>query len=421
MFKNKLTLNRKTITLTCLLFGYVWVIVTDLFAGGKFNSIRQIFDFDTTKGLVYVTIASIGLYVMLYFRDEKVAHTEKYAGTILETANVAIAVADQDGYITQVNNRCAQLFGYQKQELHGKHVTYLAAREDQEEVEREFRQAIHSSDNSTLEWSGVNHRGNTIPLLINFGCLESPLGDKMAVLSMTDITPQKNTQQKLEDSLHEKNVLLAEIHHRVKNNLAIISGFLQLQRFNTEDEQLSKALNESEMRIRSMAKIHEKLYESESFSRIPIRDYITDLTKTIRDIYANSEKSIELDLACDDINLNINQAIPFGLLLNEVISNAFEHAFRNRSEGLVSIDVQDHGGDIRAIIKDNGIGLPDNFEEIKKHSLGSSIIENLVSQLEGELEIESGKGTQVMIVFEIKDTKGSGSMMPSYSDKDKSA
>lgn len=216
-------------------------------------------------------------------------------------------------------------------------------------------------------------------------------------------------QRELESSLNEKETLLAEIHHRVKNNLAVVSGMLQIQSYKETDGQIQKKLMDSTMRIKSMANIHEQLYQSKSFSNMAFDVGLKNLVKTIIETL-DGRSEIETIFNLDPITLNINQAIPCSLIVNEVITNSIKHAFKPGDKGLISLNLQKHDHTIHLQIIDNGVGFPTDMDIDEQNSLGMELINTLVVQLEGKYKYQSREsvpGTIFEIEFEISDSSGS--------------
>jgi two-component sensor histidine kinase len=225
-----------------------------------------------------------------------------------------------------------------------------------------------------------------------------------------DMTGPKKIEQQLQQSLDEKQVLLEEVHHRVKNNLAVVSGLLQMQTMHVDDPRLTKYIQNSQLRIRSMAIVHEMLYESATLSQIEMSSYVKKLTDVIAKTLGPDNKDIIIKVESDAITLNVNQAIPCALIISELITNAYEYAFEGQGQGSLHITVTKKEQQITIAVEDDGIGLPDNFDEMRKKSLGLSLIENLCRQLETDIEIDSGKwGTKFSFAFEKNDASGSSS------------
>ncbi|WP_265788341.1 PAS domain S-box protein [Fodinibius salicampi] len=226
----------------------------------------------------------------------------------------------------------------------------------------------------------------------------------------TDVTDRIKYEQQLKVSLSEKETLLQEIHHRVKNNLAVVSGMMELQTLSTENKEVKRLLSASKNRIKTMALIHEKLYQSQSLSQIEFGSYVKDLLDNVRQVSVNSE-DIELNLEFDSFNLNVNQAVPCALMINEVVSNAFEHAFSDKKNGCISVSLEEQDNTILIRIKDNGSGLPDDFSEKKNNSMGFAIIDTLITQLEADKEMKNDDGFSFAISFEKQEVKGSSSTL----------
>jgi two-component sensor histidine kinase len=204
----------------------------------------------------------------------------------------------------------------------------------------------------------------------------------------------------LSASLAEKEVLLKEVHHRVKNNLQIISSLLTLQSRNIYDPQSVTAFTDSKNRIRSMALIHEKLYVSGSLEKVDFSSYTRLLTESLLDSYRGTTSNIRLSIETEPVSLNLNQAVLCGLIINEIVSNALKYAFRDHQNGLISITLQQRAeGQVYLRVADNGVGLPTEIEIDNLNTLGLKLITSLTEQLNGELNIVRKKGTEFLITF----------------------
>jgi PAS domain S-box-containing protein len=229
--------------------------------------------------------------------------------------------------------------------------------------------------------------------------LQVPNGDVIGVLgAYEDITERKKDEEKLRAALEEREVMLREIHHRVKNNMQIISSLLRLQSRYAKDDKAQEVLNESQNRIRSIALIHENLYQSQDFSRIDFSDYLTRMITHLFAIYKVDSRRIKYQVDAKNVRLDINQAIPCGLIINELITNALKHAFPEDREGEVLVRMRPLDGDgYELAVKDNGVGLPKGFDLRQKGSLGFQIVSDLVKQIEGSIEIRRDAGTEIII------------------------
>lgn len=226
-----------------------------------------------------------------------------------------------------------------------------------------------------------------------------------------DIDNEKAKREELKRRAEEKEVLLAEIHHRVKNNLAIISGLLELKSMEIDNEKLSDVMRQSQLRIQSMAMIHEALYEADDFSNLQFATFIKDLLGVIEDAHGYRDKEIEITLNCNDtIELNVNQAIPCGLIINELVTNSLKHAFIDKNEGSIEVTVDESSESlVQLVVTDNGKGLPEEFINGQTSTLGATLLRQLTTQLEGELDIQNKDGAFVKLTFAKSDKPGSSS------------
>ena len=214
-----------------------------------------------------------------------------------------------------------------------------------------------------------------------------------------DITDRKKAEERILRSLKEKEILLAEIHHRVKNNMAVISGLIQLQAEDVEDPQLKDILYESQMRIQSMAMIHEKLYQSAELSRIDYGEYIADLARTISSTLQDEKKDIKVNIDADEVALNVNQAIPCALILNEIITNAYKHGFKYRKSGNINISLKKREERITISVENDGTPLPSDFSLQSASTLGMTLIQTLSQQLDARLSYKNEKTVSISFEF----------------------
>jgi len=207
-------------------------------------------------------------------------------------------------------------------------------------------------------------------------------------------------------SLGEKEVLLKEINHRVKNNLQIISSLLNLQGRDIEDERALRSFQVSQDRIRAMALVHEKLYQSEDLARIDFGEYIRSLATDLGNTYGLSSRDIDLKIDVEDILLGVDTAIPCGVIVNELVSNSLKHAFPGDRSGEIAISFREVAGQYTMIFKDDGIGLPEDLDISRPSSLGLTIVNALTGQLGGTIDLGHSGGCEVRITFPTKQTVG---------------
>jgi len=219
-----------------------------------------------------------------------------------------------------------------------------------------------------------------------------------------DITERKRAEKQIKSSLAEKEVLLREVHHRVENNMQIISSLLNLQAGYVEDENLLMVFKESQNRIRAMSLIHDSLYKSEDFAQINFAEYIQILAQRAFNAYSPDSRDISLEVNVDDVYLDINTSIPVALIINELVSNVVKHAFPGGKNGRLTIGFEEYEeGKYLLKVADDGVGLPDGFDPENQDSLGMGLITALVMQINGELKIDGEDGAVFSIKFELKE------------------
>jgi PAS domain S-box-containing protein len=310
----------------------------------------------------------------------------------------AICLFDiQTRRLLDVNDAYIKLYGYSKEEA-------LELTTDDISAEPEVTtKAIKRSDKTGNVFIPLRrHRkkdGTEIVVEIAAGPFNWK-GQRIMYAVARDITKRIKTEEAIKKSLKEKEVLLKEIHHRVKNNMAIISSLLQLQARYSKDEKLNLLFRDSQSRISSMALVHEKLYQTKDFANINFREYVEEFVGHILVTYGKKEGEISLTVSVDDINLNIDTMIPFGLILNELVTNSLKHAFEGveRPEISISLDVDDDQATL--VYGDNGRGIPEHIDFLKSDTLGLQIVNMLALQLKGSVKLDRNDWTRFTIRFE---------------------
>jgi PAS domain S-box-containing protein len=215
----------------------------------------------------------------------------------------------------------------------------------------------------------------------------------------SDITAQKNSEEDILKSLKEKEVLLKEIHHRVKNNLQVISSILNLQTAYLKDKHTINILKECQNRIKTMAFIHESLYQNKDFSQINFSEYIVTLVKNLFYSFEANQQKIRPNFDVEPILLNLDTSIPCGLIVNELVSNALKYAFKDSNEGAIFVELKKVGGKIKMVIGDNGRGMPDEINYKNTETLGLQLVNTLTEQINGTISMKQNKGTIFEIIF----------------------
>jgi PAS domain S-box-containing protein len=215
-----------------------------------------------------------------------------------------------------------------------------------------------------------------------------------------EILERTQTEARLQAALDEKEILLREVHHRVKNNLQIISSLISLQSAQISDPKIEEALRESQNRVRIMALIHEKLYQSTNLTQVDFAAYLDSLVSYLDQSYRGRSNQVTVRKNIQNIFLDIDTAIPCGLIVNELVSNSLKYAFPDNRSGLIEVACRQLGNErYRLMVKDNGVGLPTGFDISKSSSLGLKLVSSLVQQIDGELALEMNHGTQIEITF----------------------
>lgn len=211
----------------------------------------------------------------------------------------------------------------------------------------------------------------------------------------------KMYEGQLRQSLREKEALLQEVHHRVKNNLAVILGFLQVQRMEADSAVVEETLSKSETRIKSIALIHENMYREESLSEINFQNYLKDLSSSIQSTVKGAEE-VDIQIKSGQITLNVNQAVPCAIIINELITNSLMHAFGNGTPpqgNIIEVKLEEQNEVVSLEVLDNGEGIPEEFDLEKQPSMGFSIIKTLIDQLQADYTIKGKDGTQFAFSF----------------------
>lgn len=326
--------------------------------------------------------------------------------TIFENTGTATVIIDEDDVIVLSNTEFEKLSGYKKEEIEDKKSWKEFVIDDDLEPMQRYNQVRileNEPDPQNYEFKLKNKNGEIKN--VHAVVVIMP-GSNSSLISLLDITVQKNAEDEIKRSLHEKEILLKEIHHRVKNNLTVISSLLNLQSRYIKDKDDLKMFMESQSRAKSMAIIHQKLYSSRDLKHIDFDDYIKTLSKDIFDVYVQNPSEINMFFDVEDIKLDINTSIPLGLILNELLTNTLKYAFPHNEQGIsknpegkVTVKLHRRDEGYRLIVEDNGVGLPDDFDMNNNSSLGLQLIKTLTQQIDGHVSYSSDNGTRFVIDF----------------------
>jgi len=229
--------------------------------------------------------------------------------------------------------------------------------------------------------------------------IKGQIDGRLLIRSIRYAIERKKAEELIKKSLEEKNLLIKEIHHRVKNNLMVISGLLNLQSQYIHDPDDLEFFKESQTRARSMALIHERLYQSDNVKSIDFGEYIVRLTNDLFHAYNCDPTRVKFDINVENIMVDVDTAIPLGLIINELLSNSMKHGFPDGRSGEIKIKFNHYHDKLRLIVKDNGIGLSGKLDYKNTDSLGLQLVNLLTGQIDGELEVNMNGGTEFIISF----------------------
>jgi PAS domain S-box-containing protein len=318
--------------------------------------------------------------------------------TIFENVQDMFYQTDNKGIITEISPSVERYSGYKPSELIGRSVETLYSNPDDRQLL--LNKIEENGEAVDYEIKLKTKEDNVLYVSSNVHFLYDSSKNVIGVEgSLRDVTERKNIEMQLKDSLFEKEMLLKEIHHRVKNNLMIISSLLNLQSSYIKDKESQEIFKESQNRAKSMALIHERLYQSTDLKRIDFGDYIESLSSELFRTYTTQNSIIELKINVEDIFLDINTAIPLGLIVNELITNSLKHAFPNGRNGEINVNFHKKDDNYEFILMDNGIGFPETIDYKNTESLGMQIIINLTEQIDGQIELNNENGTTFKISF----------------------
>ncbi|GMV95178.1 MAG: hypothetical protein AMXMBFR82_49560 [Candidatus Hydrogenedentota bacterium] len=323
----------------------------------------------------------------------EISHSPEILHGIFEFAPDAILLVDGGGRIAMANAQAFRMFGYAPSELVGNLVEVLvpqrlAARHVK------HRSGYHASPRTRPMGAGIDlfgkrKDGTEFPVDIMLSPIETERG-RLILGVVRDVTERKRMEV---EALHVRETYLKEVHHRVKNNLQVISSLLFLQTVHTPDPKVLEILKESQSRVKSIALIHEKLYRSAELVRLDFAGYVRDLVTDLFRSYGMDQRGISATVRVENVSLEIDTAIPCGLIINELVSNVLKHAFPNGRSGNVMVELEP-AGDRRfnLLVKDNGVGLPEGFDWRASASLGLKLVNDLTRQLDGTIRVDTANG-----------------------------
>lgn len=373
-------------------------------AGKLFARRRDGSEFPVDIGLTPIDLGA-GPMVLAAIVDITDRHRlEERFRRVVEFSPSAMVMVDQLGTIVLVNAQTEAMFGYPREALIGQYIEVLVPMRLRGEHQG-FRNGFFKDPRPRPMGGGrelfaCSADGTEFPVEIGLNPIETEDG-VMVLASIVDITERRRSQEAMERALAEKTVLLNEVHHRVKNNLQVISSLLNLQAAHAGDPRLQTLLNESQGRVKAMALTHQLLYERKDFSRVDLAEYLNRLIQLLRGVYRASNSGVEISLEVSEgpVYLDLDRAIPCGLLVNELVTNCFKHAFPGDRRGRIIIGMHRDSGELELVVRDDGVGLPAGFDLNAVTSLGLQLVPLFADQLQAELGVGSASGTSFSFRF----------------------
>lgn len=337
--------------------------------------------------------------------EVKPLESARLLARILDVADDAVVSVDDQGRIVLFNQGAKRIFGYEEAEIIGHPLDTLIPQRHRYTHSAHVEAFGHTGVSARAmaergEIFGLRKNGEEFPAEASISQVELK-GRKIFTAILRDVSARREIETSLRDALREKETLLREVHHRVKNNLQVVSSLLNLQSRAAIDEEVARAFEESQQRVQSMALIHEQLYESPAIADIDFPDYIRRLANRLFRSYRIETTRIRMETEVDNaITLGVDSAVPCGLIVNELISNSLKHAFPGDREGVVTVQAeQQPDGSVLLVVADDGVGLPPEIGFWNTKTLGLRLVRSLVRQLDGEIELGGPPGTEFRIRF----------------------
>lgn len=329
--------------------------------------------------------------------------SEERLRRVIDASPTAMVMINKEGLIEMVNVEAEKVFGYSRHEMLGRPVEMLIP-DKFRGGHPSLRQMFYRNPQSRRMGAGrdlyaLRKDLSEFPVEIGLNPIETEEGT-LVLSAIVDITDRKHKEQRIEAALREKDVMLREIHHRVKNNLQIIDSLLNLQAARIADSNVQDMLRESQNRIRSMALIHQTLYQSNDFAEIDFRLFLESLVHALASSHGVDPEQIHMTVEADPVTLPLDSAIPCGLAVNELITNALKHAFPARRPGKVITRLtKEASGNVMVSVTDDGIGMPGNIDIATTQTLGLQLVMLLADQLGGSVVMDTTKNTRFQLSF----------------------
>lgn len=390
--------------LICLMYGFIITVFSNL--------VYLPYDYSGTllkaAGFYFLYLALFESSVEQPYENQVVEkkkllyETEEKYRSIFDNAYDAIITVDLEDRVISWNNGAEKIFGWKAEEIKGLNISQIISSDMKAERECLINDVLSGKAVIGIETARLRKDGTKIDVSLTI----SPLRDADQNITgfssiLRDITERKRTDEQIQVSLKEKEVLLREIHHRVKNNMQVISSLLRLQSGYVKDEKYLEMFKDSQNRIISMSLIHEKLYQSKDFAKIDFNDYIRDMVNGLYQSYGTNTGRIALHLNVEEVSLGVDTAIPCGLIINELVTNSLKHAFPDDRKGKITISLCKTKEDVfELVVSDNGVGIPKDIDFRNTPSLGLHLVTILAeNQLQSDVNLDQSNGTEFQIKF----------------------
>lgn len=330
---------------------------------------------------------------------------DDYLGQAFHRMPVAMIVVDPQGRISRLNQLAQTTFGYGTDELIGQPVERLVP-ERFRAAHPAYRRGFQAESQARpmgrgRELNGLRKDGSEFPVEIGINPVDTGEGP-MVLTVIVDLSERKLAERRIEEALAQKDLLLREVHHRVKNNLQVVHSLLDLQALKVQDEGLLAVLRESQNRVRSMSLIHQTLYQSHDLARVDFQRFLDELMPSLSEAYRSVAGEVHIKVRAPHTALPINEAIPCGLVINELVSNALKHGFAQGRGGQIEVAVaQAESGSIELSVSNDGHAIADEQSLRKSSSLGLQLVRLLTRQLKGSLDIQLADPTRFTLRFQL--------------------
>lgn len=331
-----------------------------------------------------------------------------YLGQAFDNIPVAMIVVNGKGSIVRLNRLAESTFGYTAEEIVGQAVEVLIPnryRAAHPSYRHGFLKETHARPmGAGRDLSGLRKDGTEFPVEIGINPVET--GEGPMILSVIlDLSERKQAEQHIQAALQQKDILLREVHHRVKNNLQVVHSLLDLQALKIQDPELVAMLRDSQNRIRSMSLIHQTLYQSKDVAQVDFERFLGGLLPRLMESYALPIDLVQVDVEADNVKLPINEAIPCGLIVNELVSNALKHGFHGGRKGRILV-LMEHlpNREVRLCVSNDGHPMPEAVDLQRTSSLGLQLVNLLTQQLGGHVTVQRSNPTQFTVSFCLGDS-----------------